>query len=94
MHYFALSLVLVILHSIESVGVCMHVCVCVCIGKHYLPRGSLEVRRCSLQRSPTMHSEQDCGGQLQATRDKMNIDLISYSIMAQYCSLIFFVLLM
>lgn len=32
----------------------------------YLPRGSLEVRRCSPQRSPTVHSGQDCGVQLQA----------------------------
>lgn len=31
-----------------------------------LPRGSLEVRRCSPQRSPTVHSGQDCGVQLQA----------------------------
>lgn len=31
-----------------------------------LPRGSLEVRRCWLQRSPAAHSGPDCGEQLQA----------------------------
>lgn len=90
MHYFALSLVLITWHTTECARACtsMHT-YCMCVkARHYLPRGSLEVRRCSLQRSPTTHSEQDYGGRLQARKDKMNMDL--KCIKARWCKLIFY----